>query len=257
MKLSIVVPSFNQAKFLTHTLESLANQRNIKSGELEIIVMDGGSTDGSVEILERFAGHLDYWVSEPDRGQTHALLKGFSHATGSVLGWLCSDDLLEPDAVRFTLDYFAQHDEVRFFYGDALWIDEGGAVLRAKKEIPFNRFIWNYDHCYIPQPSAFWRRSLYQESGGLDETLHLAMDSDLWVKFAHLTRPRHVRRPLSRIRVHTQAKTQRFARQSLQEHREICRRAGASFDDPLVLAARHAVAKSMRVTWKLAMGCYW
>lgn len=257
MKMSVVVPSFNQARFLGFTLESLFNQRGLIPGELEVIVIDGGSTDGSADILRRYSDRLAYWVSEPDRGQTHALRKGFGQATGDVFAWLCSDDLLEPDAIRFALDLFAGRPEARFFYGDAIWIDAEGGIIRPKKEIPFNWFIWKYDYCYIPQPSSFWRRSLYEESGGLNESLHLAMDSDLWVKFAQLTKPLHVRKTLSRMRFYPEAKTQRLRGRSLSEHRGVCRGVGATFDNKALLAMRHFAAKAMRVSWKLAMGCYW
>jgi glycosyltransferase involved in cell wall biosynthesis len=257
MKLSIVVPSFQQAKFLEATLSSLANQRNVADDELEIILIDGGSNDGSIEIIRQFSPRLSYWVSEPDRGQTHALCKGFARASGDVLGWLCSDDLLEPDAARSALDYLAEHPEQDFFYGDALWIDAEGNVVRAKKEIPFNWFIWTNDHNYIPQPSAFWRRSLYDACGGLNETLHCAMDSDLFAKFASRSRPRHLKQVLSRVRVYPEQKTQKFLQVSLREHEQACLQAGSNTAQLLPRPARKMVAKGMRVGWKLATGCYW
>lgn len=257
MKLSIVVPSFQQAKFLASTLSSLTNQQGVAQEEIEILVIDGGSSDGSVEIIRQFEPHLAYWVSEPDRGQTHALRKGFERASGDVLAWVCSDDLLEPHAARFVLDHLTRHPDQDFFYGDALWIDALGNVLRAKKEIPFNWFIWANDHNYIPQPSAFWRRSLYEACGGLDETLHCAMDSDLFARFASRSRPRHLRSVLSRVRVYPEQKTQKFVQVSLREHEQACLRAGSKPVKLLPRPARKMVAKGMRVGWKLATGCYW
>ena len=253
MKISIVVPSYQQAKFLRETLDSLVNQKNVRPDEREIIVVDGGSQDGSVDIIKEYAPHLTWWVSERDRGQTHALDKGFARATGELQGWLCSDDLLEPDALRTVLDAFAGDSSLQFLYGDAAWIDEESRLLKQKKEIPFNWFIWAYDHNYIPQPSAFWRRELYRQVGGLDESLHLAMDCDLWARFAQQTKPRHVRQVLSRMRLYADQKTTRLLDQSKRERREVCERYGARFDD----AWRPMAAKGLRVGWKLATGCYW
>ncbi len=255
-RLSIVVPSYQQAPYIRQTLESLIHQRNIRSGELEIIVIDGGSTDGSVEILREFEEHLAYWVSEPDRGQTHALTKGFERATGNILGWLCSDDLLEPGAAREVLDLFESQPAVRFAFGDAWWIDEKGRITGPKREIPFNWFIWNYDHNYIPQPSAFWRRDLFDEVDGLDERFDLAMDGDLFARFAERTNPLHVRSYWSRIRRYPQQKTQRLRERSLSEVRDVSRRHGARNVSAPVRLAAFAAAKGLRVTWKLVHGCY-
>src|SRR5713101_2373300 len=154
LKLSIVVCSYNQAAYLRQALHSLATQRDLRPGELEVLVIDGGSTDGSVEIIREFEKHFAYSVSEPDRGQTHALRKGFDRATGDIQGWLCSDDTLELTAARNILDYFYAHPGARFVYGDATYIDERDRPVRTKKEIPYNPFIWKYDYNYIPQPST-------------------------------------------------------------------------------------------------------
>jgi glycosyltransferase involved in cell wall biosynthesis len=257
MKLSIVVPSYRQARYLPHALASLVNQCGVARDELEILVIDGGSADGSVECIRAVEDRIDYWVSEPDRGQTHALLKGFDRSTGDILGWLCADDTLEPGAVRHVLDHFRDAPKSQFIYGDAQWIDENGRVIRPKKEIPFNWFIWMYDHNYIPQPSAFWRRSLYEEAGGLDESMDLAMDGDLWARFAQRARPVHLRRTLSRIRVHSQQKTQRFHLDSRREQQCVRRSLGAGSDSGFQFAWRRLLAKSWRAGWKLASGCYW
>lgn len=256
-RMSIVVPSFQQGTYLRRTLLSLTGQAGLKPGELEIIVIDGGSTDGSVDILREFAPHFSYWISEPDKGQTHALRKGFEQARGDIQGWLCSDDLLEPDTVREAIDFFDRTPDASFCYGDALWIDAEDRVLRAKKEIPFNWFIFKYDHDYIPQPSSFWRRDLYQAVGGLDESFDLAMDADLFARFAEKSRPVHVRNCWSRLRSYPQQKTLRLRQKGLDEMRHVCRRHGARLENRALQLAAHTLAKGLRVGLKFVNGCYW
>jgi glycosyltransferase involved in cell wall biosynthesis len=256
LRLSIVVPSFNQGEFLEETLRSLFDQQAIARDELEVIVIDGGSTDDSVAILERHADRLAYYVSEPDEGQTDALVKGFARATGDVLGWLCSDDLLEPTTVREVLDVFTARPESGFVYGDACWIDRQGNFIRWKREIPFNWFIWVYDHNYIPQPSTFWRRDLYERVGGLSREFDLAMDADLWARLARETRPVHVRAAWSRMRFYPEQKNQRLRAESDREDDVIRRRMGYPMDGKLRRRVMFLVAKSARVAWRLWTGCY-
>lgn len=255
-RVSLVVPSYNQAQYIGATLDSLVSQRGLSPGQLEIIVMDGGSTDGSVDIIRAYSRRLAYWASEPDPGQTFALRAGFERATGEVQGWLCSDDLLEPDTIREVVDLFDSCPSARFCYGDALWIDGAGEVIRRKKSLPFNWFIWKYDHNYILQPSAFWRRDLYQQVGGLDPRYDLAMDADLFARFAAVTQPVHVSRTWSRVRWYPQQKTRAQAARGMAEFREVCTRHGASFNGPVQTAAATALAKSLRIGWKLMKGCY-
>jgi glycosyltransferase involved in cell wall biosynthesis len=254
--LSIVVCSYNQARFITKTLDSLMNQRGLRPGELEVIVIDGASNDGSVEIIKHYQDRLAYFVSEPDRGQTHALNKGFTKASGDLLGWLCSDDLLEPDAVRFVIDYFERHPQDQFVYGDARVIDAADNLLWVKKEIPFNWFIWTHDYNYIPQSSAFWRRGLHEAVNGLDENFKLAMDGDLWGRFAERTSPRHLRKILSSARWYPANKTRRMRAQSIADQQEIARRYGVDHRQAKTRALA-AFAKLCRISWKTATGCYW
>lgn len=251
-KITVVTPSYNQARFLEATLRSVHDQGY---PNLEHIVIDGGSTDGSVEIIRKFEDRLAYWVSEPDKGQTDALIKGFSRASGEILAWLNSDDLYEPRTLWEVAEFFTRHPDVQFVYGDALWIDTEGRILKPKKEIPFNRFIWLYDYNYIPQPSAFWRRELYEAVGGLDPRFDLAMDADLWIRFAERTRPAHVRRIWSRMRLYPEQKNQRLRAVSDQED-EVIRRRYLPDEPVWQRGLKKVFAKSMRVGWKLLRGCY-
>ncbi|HYD34412.1 MAG TPA: glycosyltransferase family 2 protein, partial [Methylophilaceae bacterium] len=136
LKISIVTCSYQQGRYLDATMRSVLEQEN---AEVEYIVMDGGSTDNSVEVIRRYEDQLRFWVSEKDKGQTDALIKGFNRATGDIMGWLCSDDLLLPGALELVSRYFEEHPEVDAVYGDSLWIDGDGNFIRPKKEMGFRR----------------------------------------------------------------------------------------------------------------------
>lgn len=212
--ISIVTCSYQQGRFIDATMRSVLDQ---KTPGLEYIVIDGGSHDGSVDVIKRHAHQLAYWVSEKDRGQTHALSKGFARATGDIQGWLCSDDLLLPGSLDFVIDFFRRHPEVDFMYGDALWIDGQGRYLRPKAEMRWAPLAFLHDHNFLAQPSCFWRQGLLERVGGLNEDLHLTMDSDLWLRFSQVTRPVHVPRFLSCMRFYPEQKTRAMAKEGVLE----------------------------------------
>lgn len=252
LKISVVVPSYNQARFLEGTLLSVLRQNY---PALELIVIDGGSTDGSVDIIKRYERHIEHWVSEPDGGQTKGLIKGFNRATGAIQCWLNSDDLLADGCLQEVADYFRRNPAVDMVFGDALWIDEQGAPLREQREIPFNRFIWLYTHNYIPGMSAFWRSEIYERVGGLNPHYNLAMDADLWIRFADVGRIEHVSRVWSHMRFYPEQKNRALRRQSNQEDLEIRARYWGT-QSPSFLNLKRTLAQTYRVMWKLATGCY-
>lgn len=252
-KISVITVSYNQAEYLEQTLQSVLDQGY---PNLEYIVIDGGSTDGSVQILGRYSRSFTYWVSEPDDGQTDGLIKGFQKATGEIECWLNSDDLFELDALRVVAEFFVKHPEANVVYGDSVWIDRDGSPIRPKNEHAFNRFIWTYDHNYIPQPSTFWRRALYEKVGGLDPTFNLAMDADLWMRFAEVTRLHHIPIVLSRIRTYPEQKNRRLRADSDREDWVIRQRFVGNVS-PGTRKMKKVVAKTIRIAWKLAAGAYW
>lgn len=252
LKITIVTPSYNQGSFLEQTLRSVQAQGY---PNIEHVVIDGGSSDQTIEILERWADHLDYWISEPDQGQTDALIKGFGHATGDILCWLNSDDMFEPWTLHEVAMYFETHPHAQVVYGDATWVDVEGRHVRTKREHPFSRFVFLYDHDFIPQPSTFWRHGLYQRVGGLNPAFDLAMDADLFMRFADVTRIHHVRRPWSRMRVYPEQKNQRLRHQSDLED-GLVRDRYLSFQPSWVVRAKGIIARCCRIVWKLATGCY-
>ncbi len=181
---TIVTPSFNQARFLEETIRSVLAQ---DYPYIEYIVIDGGSTDGSVEIIKTYADRLAWWVSEPDRGQTDAINKGFSRAKGEILAWLNSDDTYQPGAVSAAVQYLNAHPAIGMVYANANFIDEQGRVIGRfpAARTDYRRLRQGYVH--IPQQASFFRASLWRQVGPLDPSFFFAMDYDLWVRIARLT----------------------------------------------------------------------
>ena len=160
---TIVTPSYNQASFLEATMRSVLEQ---DYAHIEYIVIDGGSTDGSVDIIKKYTDRLAYWSSEKDRGQTDAINKGFAHATGEILAWINSDDTYEPGAIREAVGWMQQHAEMGLVYGDANFIDDDGKVIGRfpAAQTDYRRLRRGYVH--IPQQAAFFRRDLWQKEIG-------------------------------------------------------------------------------------------
>ena len=182
-KVSIVTPSFNQASFLEQTLRSVLEQ---DYPNLEYIVIDGGSSDGSLEIIHKYADRLAYWQSQPDQGQTDAINQGFARASGEILAWLNSDDLLLPGAVSAAVRALQAHPEAAMVYGDALLINAEGKTIGKfpAAQTDYRKLRRGYVH--IPQQASFFRADLWQQVAPLDVSFYFAMDYDLWVRLAAL-----------------------------------------------------------------------
>jgi glycosyltransferase involved in cell wall biosynthesis len=251
--ISIVTCSYQQGKFLDATICSVLDQNY---PNLEYLIIDGGSTDGSADIIKRYASQLEYWVSEPDGGQTKALIKGFKRSRGEIMGWLCSDDLLLPGALETVADFFAAHPEVAAAYGDSLWIDGNSNYIRCKREMPFYRFVFFYDHNYVPQPSMFWRRSLYDAVGGLDERFNFAMDADLWERFSARAKIAHIPKYLSCMRLYAEQKTTKLHSESRREDAVIRTRSSLGTGGALGYPFLRAMARFTRISHKLVNGGY-
>ncbi len=251
--ISIVTCSYQQRRTLERTMRSALEQ---DYPALEYIVVDGGSTDGSRAVIERHAARLAWWVSEPDRGQTHALVKGFARARGEVLGWLCSDDLLLPGALKRVGEFFGAHPGVLAAYGDALWIDAEGRFLRPKKEMEFSRFVFLFDHNYVPQPSMFWRRSLYDAVRGLDPRFDLSMDADLWERFSAVTRIARIPAYLSCMRHYDGQKVRARRADALAEDRAIRLRGAPRWAPRAAGGSLRLAARCLRVAAKALSGGY-
>lgn len=184
-RITVVTPSFNQAPYLEQTISSVLKQNY---SNLEYIVIDGGSTDGSVEIVRKFQDSITYWVSEKDRGQAHAINKGLERATGDIIAYLNSDDFYLDGTLQRVADYFGSHPEVDLIHGRCRIVDEGGAkigeqvgsITRYEEMIdPWD--VW-WRGLYFVQPEVFWTRRIMDRIGLLREDLHWVLDYDYWLR---------------------------------------------------------------------------
>ncbi len=203
--ISVVTPSYNQAPFLEATIRSVLEQ---DYEALEYIVVDGGSSDRSVSIIEKYADRLAWWVSEPDLGQTDAINKGFARARGEILAWLNSDDTYESGALSEAVAFLQANPQVGMVYGDTNFIDARGRVIGRfdARQTDFDRLMRGA--VYIPQQAAFFRADLWRQVGPLDPTFYFAMDYDLWVRLARLAEIRYLPGRLwANFRLHGAAKS--------------------------------------------------
>jgi glycosyltransferase involved in cell wall biosynthesis len=180
MKISVVMPSFNQARYVEAALNSVLDQRN---SNFEILFVDGGSTDGTMDIVERYRDRLAYCVSEPDKGQSDALHRGFCKANGDILTWLNTDDLLLPGALEDVAAAFEQKRNCEWVLGNVLWIDAEDIILKCWKGEPYTPFWPRLGLFAAGGPSSFFTPNLYHRVSGLNLNLHYAMDTELWWKF--------------------------------------------------------------------------
>jgi len=204
--ITIVTPSFNQSKFLEQTIQSVLHQDYL---HIEYIVIDGGSTDGSVDIIRKYEKHISFWISEPDEGQSSAINKGFSDAKGSICAWINSDDILAPSAVRIAVHYLTHETEIGLVYGDRLHIDKKGNVVGIKR-LPSHDPQMFKQNFIIPQETSFFRREVFEKVGGIDESLNFSMDFDLWCKMNQVTKMYHIPAFMGCFREHETAKSITF-----------------------------------------------
>ena len=203
-RITVVTPSYNQAKFIEATIQSVLDQGY---PNLEYIIIDGGSKDDSAEIIRRYEKHLAYWVSEKDKGPSDAIVKGFSRATGTILAYLNSDDLYLPGSLE-TIAEIMNDPAVDVAYGNMYWIDTDGKRIAEQRQTPFRPMGFLYGGATLPQPAVFWRSDLYQRCGGMDTSYHFAFDAYLFFRFAlEGARFKHVNKFVASFRIHPQSKS--------------------------------------------------
>jgi GT2 family glycosyltransferase len=199
---SIITPSYNQAKYLEQTVQSVLNQGH---PSIEYIVIDGASTDNSVEIIKKYSDQLAYWVSEKDQGQAHAINKGFDRARGDIVAWLNSDDYYLPDVVSAAVKVFEENPHVVLVYGNMLAVDEHGKTFNILK---YKQLTLEDLLCFqiIGQPAVFVRRSTLQKTSGLNPTFHFLLDHLLWIQLAQHGKILQVDQTWAAARYHAEAK---------------------------------------------------
>jgi len=181
--ISIITPSYNQAAYIEQTIDSVLSQGY---SNLEYIILDGGSTDGSVEIIKKHEKHLKYWISEPDKGQSHAINKGLTLATGDIFNWLNSDDYYEPDTLEKVNQYF-QDTDISCLCGRSNLFDETGAIRKsAGTDIYPANLAKTIGWARIDQPETFFRMEAVKKMGPLNENLHYVMDREWWMRYLFL-----------------------------------------------------------------------
>jgi glycosyltransferase involved in cell wall biosynthesis len=205
-RISIVTPSFNQGKYIEWTVRSVLMQRY---PQLEYILMDGGSTDNTREVLEKYADHFAHCVSEKDEGQADAIARGLERSTGDIMAYLNSDDMLAPGALQFVAQFFLQHPRIDAIYSHRVVVVESNTVASYWILPPHSNYIMKrWDH--IPQETCFWRRRLFEKCGNIDRSFHFALDYDLFLRYMNAGQFFRVNRFLGAFRFHSDAKTSRL-----------------------------------------------
>lgn len=228
---SIVTPSYNQMKYLERTIQSVLNQ---DYPAIEYIVMDGGSTDGSVEIIKEYANRISYWESKKDGGQTDAINKGFSYANGDIFAWINSDDTYEPGAIQKAVTYLSTHLDIGMVYGDCNFINSEDHIIGRfnTKQTDYQRLKTGFVH--IPQQSSFWRAELWHLVKPLDTSIYFAMDYDLWLRLAKISAIKYFPEMWANFRLHGDTKTISEDDRGWKDMLKIHYRNGGNFFSPLI-----------------------
>ena len=221
-RISIITPSLNQADFLEATIRSVLLQGY---PDIEYMIIDGGSSDASVEIIKKYEAWIAYWVSEPDAGQASAVNKGLKRAGGDIVAWLNSDDFYYPGALQSVAGFFSRIPDAMATFGDAAFVDQAGRRLKTYRGVErgFTRSMMYWKGWDIPQPSVFMRKEVTAELGYLDESYRYAMDYEFFLRISRRYPFRHMGELVAAYRIHDQSKTGDWERNKTKFFRECSR----------------------------------
>ena len=243
---SIITPSFNQARYLEATIQSVLEQDYPR---IEYIIVDGGSSDGSVDVIKKYAGRLAWWVSEQDKGQTDAINKGFNRASGEILAWLNSDDTYNPGAVSAAVKYLTENPDVAMVYADCNYINEQGGVIGKFNSAQTDHRRLREGYVHIPQQTMFFRANYWQELGPLDPSFYFAMDYDLWTRIAARAPIKYLAgQTWANFRIHTSGKTTSADDRCWPEMLRVHYRDGGGFFS--IIVAKYYLRKIIGPLWK-------
>ena len=243
---SIITPSFNQAQYLEATIQSVLGQDYPR---IEYIIVDGGSTDGSVDVIKKYEGRLAGWVSEQDKGQTDAINKGFNRANGEILAWLNSDDTYNPGAVSAAVKFLMDNPEIAMVYADCDFINEQGGVIGKFNSAQTDHHRLREGYVHIPQQTMFFRAKYWKELGPLDPSFYFAMDYDLWTRISARAPIKYLRgQTWANFRIHNFGKTSSADDRCWPEMLRVHYRDGGGFFS--VIVAKYYLRKIIGPLWK-------
>jgi len=218
-KISIVTPSYNQGEFLERTILSVLNQNY---PNLEYIIIDGGSTDNSIEIIKKYEKYLAYWVSEKDHGQSDALNKGFARATGEIVGWQNSDDTYATDSFVTAVNTFKKYPKAEIVFGNTYMIDENDNIINELRFTPFSLLAHLYEGMSISNQTCFWKKAVFDKIGMIDTRFSFSMDFEFFLRAKRANiNFKFIHQPLGSFRVHTDSKTANIFNIRHKEHQKI------------------------------------
>lgn len=248
LRITVVTPSYNQGQFIESTILSVIEQNY---PNLEYFICDGGSNDQTVDIIKKYENKIDWWCSEKDKGQTDAINKGMRRATGDIVCWINSDDVLLPGALFQVAEFYKNHPECEFANGITLEIDKKG-VIQKFTYILMSKFFMRHGCYNISQQGMFWKRSLFDKIGYLDETFHAMMDAEFLIRVYEANlKVMLINKPLGAIRVYAETKTSMGWEIWTNDEETIRKRYNGAYS-----CNRHSFFFLLFVLDKLIRGCY-
>lgn len=240
-KISIVIPCRNAAEFIKETIQSILNQNY---PDIQCIVIDGGSTDGTLDILKKYEGKI-VWISENDKGQSDAINKGLQLASGDIVTYINADDVYEDNCFEKIADFFETNPDIKWIYGKCKIIDENG--LEMRKRITGYKYFWQNRYSYnrllvidfIAQPAVFWRKELTDEIGLFDVNAHLAMDYDYWLRAGAKYNPKFINEYLARFRLHSESKSSTRFSAAARDALDIAKKYATSNKKSIIIPAQY------------------